>query len=218
MEKNFNQLKKYIEYNGLDECTFDISQLKKYVQLFIEWNERINLSAHTEEDDIFLKDIIDTMYCVEYIQRQINDCKTIADFGCGAGFLGVILSLLDECSKKSTFLFDKSRKKINFVKEVIRTLNLKNAKGIQAKITKITNSLEQSFDLIVSRATWSLEEYIEYARPYLNPNGIIIYMGGRKEFNLAKISGINHQMSQSFDYEIRPNGYKRTIYQIILKS
>ena len=80
----------------------------KYMNLLLEWNEKINLTAITDVDDIILKHFIDSMTVLKYIEKD----KSIIDVGTGAGFPGIPIAIMREDVKIT--LLDSLNKRINF--------------------------------------------------------------------------------------------------------
>ena len=105
------------------EITLDenqINQFYKYMELLLEWNEKMNLTAITEPNEIILKHFIDSITISSYINSE----DKVLDIGTGAGFPGIPLKILN---KENEFtLLDSLNKRINFLNEVIQNLKLEN--------------------------------------------------------------------------------------------
>ena len=97
-----------------------IEKFYNYMNLLIEWNKKINLTAIVEPKDIILKHFIDSLTIEKYIKKG----ETIIDVGTGAGFPGIPLKIAREDLKIT--LADSLNKRINFLNEVINKLDLKN--------------------------------------------------------------------------------------------
>ena len=96
-----------------------IEQFYIYMKLLTEWNEKINLTAIIEPKEIILKHFIDSLT----ISSQIQQSRTIADIGSGAGFPGIPLKIVNP--EKELVLIDSLSKRVNFLNEVIKKCNIK---------------------------------------------------------------------------------------------
>ena len=93
-----------------------IEKFYKYMDLLIEWNEKINLTAITNRKDIIVKHFIDSLT----IQRYLGDAVNIIDVGTGAGFPGIPIKIVNPNLK--VVLVDSLNKRINFLQDVIKKL------------------------------------------------------------------------------------------------
>ena len=98
----------------------DVELFYKYTDLLIEWNKKINLTAITDMKDIITKHFVDSLTINKYIEEN----KLVMDIGTGAGFPGIPLKILNK--NNHFILVDSLNKRINFLEEVKRQLNLNN--------------------------------------------------------------------------------------------
>ena len=157
------------------EITLDenqINQFYKYMELLLEWNEKMNLTAITEPNEIILKHFIDSMTISSYINSE----DKVLDIGTGAGFPGIPLKILN---KENEFtLLDSLNKRINFLNEVIQKLKLKKIRAVHSRaeeFIKIAGERE-SYDIITSRAVAKLNVLLEYMLPFTKLGGKCICM------------------------------------------
>lgn len=143
-----------------------------YMNLLIEWNEKINLTAITEPDEIILKHFIDSLT----IEKYIKDNAVIADIGTGAGFPGIPLNIVNSDSKY--VLVDSLNKRINFLNEVIEKLELNNIQTIHSRVEDFAKNNREKFDIATSRAVAQLNILLEYLLPLVKIGGICICMKG----------------------------------------
>ena len=108
----------------------------KYTNMLLEWNEKINLTAITEISDIILKHYIDSLTINKYIKEQ----NTIIDIGTGAGFPGIPLKIVNPNNK--FILVDSLNKRINFLKEVEKELNLQDIEMIHSRVEDLAKIKE----------------------------------------------------------------------------
>ena len=149
-------------------------QFYKYMELLLEWNEKINLTAITEPNDIILKHFIDSITINKYIEQS----NSIMDIGTGAGFPGIPLKIMNQ-NKKIT-LVDSLNKRINFLNEVCKEISLENIQCIHARAEELANDLKyrENFETVVSRAVARLNVLIEYMLPFVKKGGLCICMKG----------------------------------------
>lgn len=161
-----------------DKCPELIEEMKQqfedYMHLLLEWNEKINLTAITEEDEIILKHFIDSLTISKYIEKE----KTIVDVGTGAGFPGIPLRIARKDLKVT--LVDSLNKRILFLNEVIQKLGLKEIETLHYRAEEFgqNKKYRESFDVATSRAVANLSTLVEYLLPLVKVGGICVCMKG----------------------------------------
>ena len=149
-----------------------IEQFYKYMNLLIEWDEKMNLTAITEPKEIILKHFIDSITILKYI----DDNSKLVDVGTGAGFPGVPLSIMNPTLKIT--LVDSLNKRLIFLQEVVKELNLKNIEIVHARAEEFgqNKNYREKFDIATSRAVANLATLSEYLVPLVKIGGKIISM------------------------------------------
>ena len=149
-------------------------QFFKYMNLLLEWNEKINLTAITIPNEIILKHFIDSITILKYIP---NDIKLI-DIGTGAGFPGVPIKIIN--NSINVTLLDSLNKRIKFLNEIIHELKLENINATHSRVEEFgRNKLNrEKYDIATSRAVASLNILAEYMLPLLKVGGKCICMKG----------------------------------------
>jgi len=151
-----------------------INQFYNYMKMIQEWNEKINLTAILEPNEMILKHFIDSMTILDKIKE--ND--RIVDVGTGAGFPGLPIKI----TKPNTdiVLLDSLNKRIKFLDNVIGELNLKNIKTVHARAEEFGSNIEyrECFDVAVSRAVAPMNILLEYLIPAVKVGGTCICMKG----------------------------------------
>ena len=154
-------------------------QLEKfylYMNILLEWNEKINLTAITNEEEIILKHFVDSLT----INKYIEEGKSIIDVGTGAGFPGIPIKILREDLKVT--LLDSLNKRINFLNEVIEKLDLKNIECIHGRAEEFgkNKNYREKYDFATSRAVANMSTLSEYLIPFVKVGGKVLAMKGDK--------------------------------------
>ena len=162
----------YLEKLNLTLTEEQIEKFYNYMNLLIEWNKKINLTAIVEPKDIILKHFIDSLTIEKYIKKGEN----IIDVGTGAGFPGIPLKIAREDLKIT--LADSLNKRINFLNEVINKLNLKDIETIHTRAEELgkNKKYREKFDIATSRAVANMSTLSEYLIPFIKVKGGCICM------------------------------------------
>ncbi len=171
MEQNFKQ-KLLQEIPDLTEQMQQ--QFEDYMKLLLEWNEKINLTAITDENDIIQKHFVDSLTISKYIKNKTS----IVDVGTGAGFPGIPIKITRQ--DVNVTLVDSLNKRLLFLQDVIEKLNLKQVQTVHSRAEEFgqNKKYRESFDVAVSRAVANMSTLVEYLLPLVKLNGICICMKG----------------------------------------
>ena len=161
-----------------------VIKFKKYMDLLLEWNKKINLTSITDEDDIILKHFIDSLT----IEKYVDPKQSVIDIGTGAGFPGIPLKIMND--NVEVTLMDSLNKRINFLNEVIKKLDLKNITTIHSRAEDLAkdNNYRERYDVAVSRAVANLSTLSEYMLPFVKVGGKCICMKGSNIDDERKIA------------------------------
>lgn len=168
LEDGFKQLN--ILY---DEST--INNFLKYKELLLEWNNKINLTTITDDEDIDVKHFLDSISPLNVI--DFKD-KSVIDVGTGAGFPGLPIKIVEKSIKLT--LLDSLNKRINFLDEVISSINADNAVTVHGRAEDAARDKEyrENYDIAVSRAVANLPVLLEYCMPFVKVNGYFVCLKG----------------------------------------
>jgi 16S rRNA (guanine527-N7)-methyltransferase len=167
-------------------CTEQAAErFRRYMELVLLWNEKVNLTAVTDPDMFIMKHFADS---VLYINRpEMSAARNIVDIGTGAGFPGIPLAIL--MPEQQFTLIDSLGKRIRILEEIVPQLGLNNVclRCGRAEDLARAPSLREAFDLCVSRAVARLSVLAEYCLPFLRPGGFMFaYKGASIEDELAE--------------------------------
>ena len=152
------------------------SDFEVYKEMLKEWNEKINITAITDDYEIDLKHFVDSLTPV--LTGLIKDKISIIDIGTGGGFPGLPLKIYNRNLKVT--LLDSLNKRIVFLDEIINLLDLKNVEAIHARAEELSRKehYREKYDISISRAVASLDTLCEYCIPYVKIGGYFISMKG----------------------------------------
>ena len=126
-ERFYEELLKLTKKISISIEEYQIEKFHIYMKLLLQWNKKINLTAITDEEEIILKHFVDSLTVLKYI----NENDKIIDVGTGAGFPGIPIAIMMPNVKIT--LLDSLNKRINFLNEVIKELDLKNVETIHSR-------------------------------------------------------------------------------------
>lgn len=147
-----------------------LTELNKFYKLLVDWNRKINLTRIIEEQDVYLKHFYDSLTITKVV--DLNEEKTLCDVGTGAGFPGIVLKIFYPNLKVT--LIDSLEKRIKYLNEVIKELNLQNIEAIHSR----GEDYQGSFDIVTSRAVANIEKLLTYTMHLVKKNGLFIAMKG----------------------------------------
>ncbi len=186
---------------GSELSDLQIDKLVRYYELLVEWNEKINLTAITEEKDVATKHFLDSMSAIStgYVKG-----KTI-DVGCGAGFPGLVLKIAKP--EIELTLLDSLNKRINFLKTVCDELKISDIDFVHSRAEDGARRMREQFDTVVSRAVANMTVLSELCIPFLKIGGRFLALKGplaEQELKDAKraISILGGEVEDVFEAKI----------------
>ena len=169
-----------------------LNKFELYKDLIQEWNLKFNLTTIIKDDDIYLKHFYDSLYLSKEI--DLNN-KNICDFGTGAGFPGMVLSIIFSSSHFT--LLESNNKKVLFLNEVKKKLKLENVTIINQRAEIYGKENREVFDIITCRAVSNLSIILELSASMLKVNGYFVPMKSNIEDELIKSNNIQKELGYS---------------------
>ena len=186
-------------------------QLEIYYKMLVDENKKINLTAITLKEDVYLKHFYDslTLAMVEDFSKDLN----IIDIGTGAGFPGLVLKIV--FPNLNITLLDSLDKRIKFLDKVIEELDLKKIKTIHGRIEEYK---QEKFDIVVSRAVAKTNILCELAIDLLKKEGNYIFLKSNIEEELEEskhaFEELNLRLVEKEEFFLPKEKSKRTIIKI----
>lgn len=176
MEKDefFYKLQNQAQKIDINLTNKQLNEFYTYMNLLIEWNKNINLTAITEPEEIIKKHFIDSLTISKNIQKD----SSIIDVGTGAGFPGIPLKIVRE--DINVVLLDALNKRLNFLNEVVKENKLENIETVHFRAEEIgkNKKYREKYDIATSRAVAQLNILAEYLLPLVKVGGKCICMKG----------------------------------------
>lgn len=179
-----------------------LDKFDRYKDELRQWNQKINLISETSARDIVARHFWDSLTPLPFINA--SHAKMI-DVGCGAGFPGLPLKIV--IPELEIYLLEANRKKVTFLKHMIRLLELDKVLVVHDRVENLIrkNSCSAEFDFLVSRAAFSLSELQRFCDYFLKDQGILIALkgaGAEDEIKQCQASKNCRKISQFIQYDI----------------
>ena len=186
---NLEVFKNELEKLNINVNNTQLKQLEDYYNLLIEWNNKINLTAITEKDQVYLKHFYDSLTITKII--NLNEIDSLCDIGTGAGFPGMVIKIL--FPNINVILVDSLNKRIEFLNKVIKELELKDIETIHTRVEEYGVKNREKFNLVTARAVAPLNTLLEYAIPLVKKNNYFIAM---KSNVLEELKNIDNSLKK----------------------
>lgn len=174
MEKTFNLFKINLNKNQQD-------LFEKYYQILIEYNNKFNITAITDREEVIVKHFVDSSLFVDKLS-----CKNLIDVGSGGGFPAIPIKILNEDINLT--LLEATGKKCDFLSAVVKELNLKNVSILNGRAEDFAKDplYREKFDACSARAVARLNTLCEYCMPFVKVKGKFYAFKGQVEEELIE--------------------------------
>ena len=200
---------------GIELSDLQKKQYNRYYELVVEWNQKINLTAITEEEEFYTKHFFDSISLAFF--KDYSNIESICDVGSGAGFPSIPLKILYPNLKVT--IVDSLNKRIKFLNLVKDELGLTDCNFVHARSEEFGQNKEyrESFEIVTARAVARLNVLSELCLPLVKKNGYFLSLKAQKAeeetkeaTNAIKILGGKLEKDLNFDIE----GEERHILEI----
>lgn len=204
---------------GIRLNQMQVHKFKKYYDLLIQENSKINLTTITEYEDVIKKHFLDSCLILKDIPFSYFENKVVLDLGTGAGFPGIPLAIM--LSDTSFTLVDSLNKRIEFLKLIVDMLELTNVKLIHDRAEDLgkDNKYREQFDICISRAVAALPLLLEYCSPFVKVKGnLFLYKSKKVTEEIEKAENAFHVLNCNIEKILNPadeSDYERYILEIV---
>ncbi|WP_243355166.1 16S rRNA (guanine(527)-N(7))-methyltransferase RsmG [Bacillus litorisediminis] len=202
---------------GLSLTQTQINQFKLYYELLIDWNEKINLTAITERNEVYEKHFYDSISAAFY--SPIENIQSLCDVGAGAGFPSIPLKIC--FPHLHVTIVDSLNKRISFLEELVSRLKLENVQLFHARAEEFGRQPEhrEQYDAVTARAVARMSVLSELCLPLVKLDGLFIALKGslgNEEWTAGKkaVSILGGKLVDQVSFNLPYEEHKRTIYLI----
>jgi 16S rRNA (guanine527-N7)-methyltransferase len=179
---------------GIKLTEQQLAQFDVYQKELLLWNAKTNLVSEKSSQEIVSRHFLDSLTALQFIDKP--DAR-IVDIGCGAGFPGLPLKIA--APELALYLLETNRKKMSFLKHIVRTLNLSSALFLHDRVENllVENKWKGFFDIVISRAAFKLPEFLPYAAFFLAKGGKFIALKG---FDIDEELSQSNKLAETFGF------------------
>ncbi|MDA8233727.1 MAG: 16S rRNA (guanine(527)-N(7))-methyltransferase RsmG [Clostridia bacterium] len=199
---------------GLTLSVKQTEDFEVYKNILLEWNQKFNLTAITEENEVAVKHFIDSLAVLPHLPKMSG--AKLLDVGTGAGFPGLPLKIM--LPELEVCLLDSLQKRVGFLQEVIGRLELTGITGLHGRAEEKAHQagMREKFFFVTARAVARLNVLLEYCLPFVKPGGFFIALKGAeveaevKEGEKA-LNVLSGRLYKIVNFDLPLNGGKRSL-------
>ena len=165
---------------GIDLHKEQIKKFSRYLELLVQWNQKINLTSLKTPQEIIIKHFLDSISCIKIINKYIRiEGIHIIDVGTGAGFPGIPIKIV--CPSISLSLLEARKKKTIFLEKITKEINFQKVEILNGRAETFGKcpDYRQKYDIVLSRALAFLSTLSEYCLPLVRVGGLFVAQKGR---------------------------------------
>lgn len=187
---------------GIDLNERQLADFHLYQSELRLWNATTNLISENTQGEIVTRHFLDSLTALRHITPEN---ARLVDIGCGAGFPGIPLKIALPSIQLT--LLETNRKKVSFLKHMIRVLNLEGAQTLHDRAQNITQTAtwREKFDVVISRAALKLPDLLPLGAFFLAPDGLLITLKGKDvedELQAAQTAENRSKIFQTYQHDI----------------
>lgn len=212
---NEQQFIEALKVKGIELTNVQIAQFKTYYELLVEWNEKMNLTAITDLEGVYLKHFYDSISASFYF--DFSKVTTVCDVGAGAGFPSIPIKIC--FPHLQVTIVDSLNKRITFLNHLSEQLNLDHVEFVHSRAEEFGQNLKyrEKFDVATARAVARLSVLSEFCLPLVKKGGNFLALkaaAGPEELKDSKkaITTLGASLKEDFSYLLPIEESERTIY------
>ena len=167
----------------LDLTSLQRERLERYISEIELFNPIYKLVSYQDKDELIIRHILDSLAGVKVFEAL--EGSSIADFGTGEGFAGVVLAIMLD---RPIVLVERMKRRVDFLKNVILRCNLKNVRIVSKDVSEV----EERFDIVTCRAFHPIFDIIDDVDRILSPNGVFAPYKGKKSYLYSEIENLSN--------------------------
>lgn len=181
MDMNEKMFIDMLKQHGMELTNKQLQQFEQYYTLLVEWNEKVNLTAIIEKEEVYLKHFFDSITPSFY--EDLTKVETIGDIGAGAGFPSIPLKICFPHLKVT--IVDSLKKRIHFLETLTESLGLHDVHLVHGRAEDIgkMNEYRAQYDLVTARAVARMSVLAEYCLPLCKKGGLFLALKGSSAEN-----------------------------------
>ena len=159
---------------GLELSGENLARFAIYLEEIQRWSKVTDLVAQPDPETVIRKHLLDSLA----VSALVPPDSRLLDLGSGAGFPGLVLAIVG--AAREVALVEARRKRVSFLKEVVRRTQAMNVRVYEgrAEVLAAEESLRAHFGVVITRATWTLKEFLRLAGPFVVDSGVALAMKG----------------------------------------
>ena len=202
MDQKILSLLQNARHLGIELNEQQLAQFDVYKNELLQWNAKTNLISEKSAQEIASRHFLDSLTALQFIDNQR---ARIIDIGSGAGFPGIPLKIARP--DLQLYLMESNRKKVSFLKHIVRLLNLTETVVLYERAENLIkdNKWKDFFDVVISRAVFKLPEFLSLGAFFLAPQGTLIALKGsdvENEFLTCVKSATASCFNELFQYDV----------------
>lgn len=191
-------------------------QFKKYFEMLVEWNEKINLTAVTDHDEVYLKHFYDSLTPLFYV--DIDEGGRLCDVGSGAGFPSIPMKILRP--DLTITIVDSLNKRLVFLNELTAEIGMDKIHLVHDRAETFgQHQGRHMFDYVTARAVANMQVLLELCLPLIKTGGKFIVLKGKKgieelEASTFALDLLGGAVEATHDFQLPNDDSERFIFEI----
>ena len=175
------EFKTILQQQNIELTARQQEQFATYFQMLVEWNQKVNLTAITAENEVYLKHFYDSLVPAFDVPELRAQAVSLCDVGAGAGFPSLPLKIIFPTLKVT--IVDSLNKRIKFLEELVAALGLTDVTLVHARAEDFgvkKSPARESFDVVTARAVANLPVLTELCLPLVKVGGKFVALKAQK--------------------------------------